>query len=158
MLILERADWGNEGVSAALVTSLQEFRTMFSSQVLAPGLGVSVRNLTLLFSDLKDSTAMYERVGDSPAYARVRDHFGIMGEAIAEHNGAIVKTIGDAVMAVFSVPADAVAAALAIQEGIARYNEHARPRRPAYVSSWACTAAPASPSPPTTCLTTSARR
>jgi adenylate cyclase len=127
LLILEKADWGNEGVSAALVTSLQEFRTMFSSQVLAPGLGVSVRNLTLLFSDLKDSTAMYERVGDSPAYARVRDHFGIMSAAIAEHNGAIVKTIGDAVMAVFSVPAEAVAAALAIQEGIARYNMAAAP-------------------------------
>jgi class 3 adenylate cyclase len=123
LLILENADWGNEGVSAALVTSLQEFRNMFSSQVLAPGLGVSVKNLTVLFSDLKDSTVMYERFGDSPAYARVRDHFVILTDAITEHNGALVKTIGDAVMAVFRVPADAVAACLAIQERMAVRNQ-----------------------------------
>ena len=127
LLILEKSDWTQDAVSAALVTSLQEFRNMFSSQVLAPGIGVSVRNLTVLFSDLKDSTVMYERVGDSPAYARVRDHFGIMAAVIATHNGAIVKTIGDAVMAVFSMPGSAVAAALEIQAGIAAYNARVPP-------------------------------
>jgi class 3 adenylate cyclase len=127
LLILENADWGNEGVSAALVTSLQEFRNMFSSQVLAPGLGVSVKNLTVLFSDLKDSTVMYERFGDSPAYARVRDHFLILTDAITQHNGALVKTIGDAVMAVFRVPADAVAASLAIQVEMVARNQAVPP-------------------------------
>jgi class 3 adenylate cyclase len=122
LVMLEHDGWGNDRVSAALVTALQEFRTLFSSQVLAPGLNVGVRNLTVLFSDLKDSTTLYERVGDSPAYASVRDHFAIMTTAIGAHRGAVVKTIGDAVMAVFYTPADAVAAGLAIQAGIAAYN------------------------------------
>ena len=122
LLIVEQATWGTDGVSTALVTSLQEFRHLFAAQVLAPGVGVAVRSLTVLFSDLKDSTALYERVGDSAAYVRVRDHVAILQAVIADHRGALVKTIGDAVMAVFSVSADAVAAALAIQAQIAAYN------------------------------------
>jgi len=133
LLIVEQAGWGNDGVSAALVTSLQEFRNMFSSQVLAPGLGVAVKNLTVLFSDLKDSTVMYERFGDSPAYARVRDHFVILTGAITENNGALVKTIGDAVMAVFRVPSDAVAASLAIQARMAVRNAAMPPEAPLLV-------------------------
>ncbi len=122
LLIVERADWTTDGVSAALVTSLQEFRRLFAAQVPTPGLGVAVRSMTVLFSDLKDSTSLYERIGDSPAYARVRDHLGILTEVISNHRGAVVKTIGDAVMAVFSAPGDAVAAGLAIQEQITAYN------------------------------------
>ncbi|HUS15415.1 MAG TPA: adenylate/guanylate cyclase domain-containing protein, partial [Chloroflexia bacterium] len=125
LLIFEQAGWGLDGVSAALVTSLQEFRTLFSSQVLAPGLSVAVKNLTVLFSDLKESTTLYDRMGDSAAYASVRDHFVIMSNTIAAHNGAVVKTIGDAVMAVFSTPSHAVEACLAIQRGITLYNETA---------------------------------
>ena len=122
LLIVEQAAWGTDGVSAALVTSLQEFRHLFAAQVLAPGVGVAVRSLTVLFSDLKDSTALYERVGDSAAYVRVRDHVAVLQAVIADHRGALVKTIGDAVMAVFSVSSDAVAAGLAIHTQIAAYN------------------------------------
>jgi class 3 adenylate cyclase len=71
---------------------------------------------------------MYERLGDLNAYALVREHFALMGAVVQEHSGAIVKTIGDAVMAVFSRPADAVAAALHILGEIDRYNrEHGEP-------------------------------
>src|SRR5581483_1231893 len=75
LAILEQTAWSAQAVSAAMVTALDEFRQLFSSQVLAPGLGVSIRNLTFLFSDLKGSTMLYDTIGDSPAYARVRDHF-----------------------------------------------------------------------------------
>ena len=125
LLIVEQAAWGTDGVSAALVTSLQEFRHLFAAQVLAPGVSVAVRSLTVLFSDLKDSTALYEQVGDAAAYVRVRDHVAILQAVITAHRGALVKTIGDAVMAVFSVTADAVAAGLAIQTQIAAYNADA---------------------------------
>ncbi|HJZ46584.1 MAG TPA: DUF5939 domain-containing protein [Roseiflexaceae bacterium] len=112
---LEQTAWNLQAVSASLVTAMDEFRQLFSSQVLAPGIGVSIRNLTFLFSDLKGSTMLYDTIGDSPAYARVRDHFDVMKAIIARWRGALVKTIGDAVMAVFPSAEDAVEASLAIQ-------------------------------------------
>jgi class 3 adenylate cyclase len=115
LLIIEQTAWNLQSASAALVTALNEFRQLFSSEVLAPGLGISIRNLTFLFSDLKDSTAIYDTIGDSPAYARVRDHFDVMRSIIGLHNGALVKTIGDAVMAVFRSSEDAIEAAIQIQ-------------------------------------------
>ncbi len=115
LVLLEQTAWSSQAVSAALVTAMDEFRQLFSSQVLAPGIGVSIRNLTFLFSDLKGSTMLYDTIGDSPAYARVRDHFDVMKAIIAEQHGALVKTIGDAVMAVFPSAEDAVEASLAIQ-------------------------------------------
>ena len=115
LVVLEQSAWSAQAASAALVTALAEFRQLFSSEVLAPGLGVAIRNLTFLFSDLKDSTAIYDTIGDSPAYARVRDHFDVMNRIIASWRGALVKTIGDAVMAVFPSVEDAIEASLQIQ-------------------------------------------
>ena len=122
LLIIEQEAWENQATSAALVTALQEFRNLFSSEVLSPGTNIAVRNLTFLFTDLKNSTALYERVGDSPAYARVRDHFTLLTDAVAQHSGALVKTMGDAVMAVFSEAQGAVAAGLEIQAAINDFN------------------------------------
>jgi class 3 adenylate cyclase len=115
LVVLEQSAWSAQAASAALVTALAEFRQLFSSEVLSPGLGVAIRNLTFLFSDLKDSTAIYDTIGDSPAYARVRDHFDVMNRIIADWRGALVKTIGDAVMAVFPSVEDAIEASLEIQ-------------------------------------------
>jgi adenylate cyclase len=83
--------------------------------VLAPGMELAVRQICILFSDLKGSTAMYRRVGDAPSYRAVRDHFDFMRRVIGAHGGGVIKTIGDAVMATFVDPADGLAAALAIQ-------------------------------------------
>ncbi len=115
LVILEEKSWSSEAASAALVTALSEFRLLFSSEVLSPGMGLAVRNLTFLFSDLQGSTRMYEALGDAPAYARVRDHFTVLRSILAAHHGALVKTIGDAVMAVFPSAEDAFEAAVAIQ-------------------------------------------
>ena len=128
LAVVEETAWGAQHVSGALVTSMGEFRQLFSSEMLAPGLDVAIRNLTVLFTDLKGSTALYSEVGDSPAYALVRDHFAVLRRAIEGHGGAVVKTIGDAVMAVFSVGADGVAAAVAMQRGVAALNQ-AHPER-----------------------------
>lgn len=115
LFAIEQSAWTSQAASAALVTSLEEFRQLFSSEVLSPGMHVSIRSLTFLFSDLKDSTQIYDNIGDSPAYARVRDHFSILRNIISLNHGALVKTIGDAVMAVFRSPEDGMRAALAIQ-------------------------------------------
>jgi adenylate cyclase len=122
VVALEVIAWDDLATTAAQVTAMQEFRDMFGSEVLAPGQQVGIESLTLLFSDLRESTQLYESIGDAPAYGQVRDHFDFMRYWIARHNGGIVKTIGDAVMAVFSCPEDAVRAALDIQTHIHEFN------------------------------------
>jgi class 3 adenylate cyclase len=102
--------------TAAQVTSLQAFRDNFSGEVLSPGTELAVQQVCVLFSDLKGSTAMYREQGDAPSYRRVRDHFDFMRRWVNAFQGAVVKTIGDSVMATFTDPAHGVAAALAIQE------------------------------------------
>jgi class 3 adenylate cyclase len=52
----------------------------------------------------------------------VRDHFAFLSERVERHNGFIVKTVGDAVMAAFHDPADAVRAVLSIQDEVADFN------------------------------------
>jgi class 3 adenylate cyclase len=59
---------------------------------------------------------MYERIGDARAFAIVSEHFRLLAEAASQHQGAIVKTMGDAIMASFSSPADAMRAAIQMVE------------------------------------------
>lgn len=115
--------WLADAATAAEVTALQTFRDTFSSQVLAPGTEMSVRQVTLLFSDLKGSTALYVTQGDAPSYALVRDHFACFREIIAQHGGGILKTMGDAVMAAFPDPAEAIKAALEVQRTVVHQPE-----------------------------------
>ena len=114
-VVLEKREWDDKAVTAARVTALQEFRDLFSSEVLAPGRQVAVENVTLFFSDLSNSTALYEHIGDAPAYGRVGRHFEFLMRQIMAGNGAVVKTMGDAIMAVFDKPEDAVATAIRVQ-------------------------------------------
>jgi class 3 adenylate cyclase len=127
---LEKESWKEKAATACAVTALQEFRDLFSSEVLAAGVEISIKNIAVLFSDLKDSTALYERIGDATAYSIVRDHFDYMFEIIAKQDGAVVKTIGDAVMAVFPSAAPALEAALEIQEHVAELNARLKPKPP----------------------------
>lgn len=115
-------------MSGGMLLARQTFRRLFRSERVDEREGLGIRQVSLLFTDLKGSTAMYERLGDLNAYALVREHFALLGATVQEHSGAIVKTIGDAVMAVFSRPTDAVSAALDILGEIERYNsEHGDP-------------------------------
>ena len=110
LIILERMEWPDDAVTAAQVTALQDFRDLFSSEVLAPDEQFEVRYLSFMFTDLRSSTALYRGRGDAPAFAMVRDHFQVLSECVAKHHGAVVKTMGDSIMAVFREPGDAVAA------------------------------------------------
>ena len=85
--------------------------------------GLGVKDIALLFTDLKGSTALYDRIGDLNAFALVQQHFDRLQDVTVRHNGAIIKTIGDAVMAAFLKPADAVQAALEMRSEIASFNE-----------------------------------
>ena len=66
-LVVETADWLTEATTAATVTALQDFRDLFSRELLAPGVGLQVGQVTLMFTDLKGSTRMYEEIGDVKA-------------------------------------------------------------------------------------------
>lgn len=113
---VEDGRWPDTLVTAAHVTALEEFRDLFSSEILAPGVQVGIETLAVLFTDLVGSTAMYSRTGDAPAFKIVTDHFDALREIIAGHDGTIVKTIGDAVMAAFTDPAECFAAALELDK------------------------------------------
>jgi class 3 adenylate cyclase len=76
-----------------------------------------------MFTDLRDSTRMYRLIGDASAFGRVREHFEILEKAIAKEGGAIVKTMGDAVMATFLHPIDALRAVWNAQTEIAKRGE-----------------------------------
>ncbi|HLB79209.1 MAG TPA: adenylate/guanylate cyclase domain-containing protein [Dongiaceae bacterium] len=121
-VIVEDRAWVADALTADRVTALQAFRDLFAAEVLRPGDEVGVGQVTLMFTDLKGSTALYERVGDAAAYRLVRDHFAFLAEQVRLQDGAIVKTIGDAVMAAFADPACALGAALAIQRKVAEFN------------------------------------
>jgi class 3 adenylate cyclase len=127
LFVLERMAWSDQASTAAEVTALQVFRDLFSSELLRPGERISVGSLTVLFTDLRDSTRFYREIGDAPAFGRVMDHFAVLREAIAEEDGALVKTIGDAVMAVFRRPAPAFRAILKAQQLLAAPSDGASP-------------------------------
>src|SRR5204862_6366444 len=97
LLILERMEWSDQATTAAEVTALQVFRDLFASEALRPGEQISVGTLTVLFTDLRNSTRMYREIGDATAFGRVMNDFDILRQAIADEGGALVKTLGDAV-------------------------------------------------------------
>jgi len=119
LFILERTAWSDDAATAAEVTALQVFRDLFAREALRPGEQISVGTLTVLFTDLKNSTRLYREIGDATAFGHVMNHFDLLKEVIAEHDGALVKTIGDAVMAVFRQPSSALKAMLSAQQRLA---------------------------------------
>jgi class 3 adenylate cyclase len=121
MLVESRA-WVADALTGAQVATLQVFRDLFSDEVLRPGDEVGVSRVALMFTDLAGSTSLYERRGDARAYHLVREHFAVLAECIRGCNGGTVKTIGDAVMAAFASPADALRAAREIGESITALN------------------------------------
>ncbi len=117
-------------LSGAEVLSNQTFLDLFDTETIVAGEGLAVRRLALLFTDVQGSTALYERIGDMKAFDLVRMHFGYLRECIARNSGALVKTIGDAVMASFVDPLDALRAALDMRAQIAQFNAGRHGRRP----------------------------
>jgi class 3 adenylate cyclase len=109
-------------LTAKRLLTNQTFRDIYQTDTLDADQRLKITSLTFLFTDLKGSTALYERVGDLVAYDLVRQHFGVLQEIVAAETGAVVKTIGDAVMATFSTPDRALAAALRMRDAMTRIN------------------------------------
>ncbi len=105
-------------LTAKRLLTNQTFRDIYRTDTLDVDQGLKITSLTFLFTDLKGSTALYDRVGDMVAYDLVREHFRVLGEIVASEAGAVVKTIGDAVMATFPTPDRALAAALRMRDSV----------------------------------------
>ncbi len=88
--------------------NVQAFRDLFADQTLPPGESLQVKRVAFVFTDLLGSTAMYAREGDPKAYSWVRDHFEVLFQVADRNHGVTIKTIGDAVMASFVTPVDAL--------------------------------------------------
>lgn len=121
-LVIEERRWPRDALTGDRVIAMPVFRELCPTQVLRPGDDVVIGQVTIMFSDLQGSTALYESIGDSAAYSLIRDHFAFFATHVREHDGILVKTIGDAVMAAFAEPANAARAALAIQAHVADFN------------------------------------
>jgi class 3 adenylate cyclase len=113
-------------LTAKRLFTSQTFRELFRADTLAADQKLKLTSLTVLFTDLKGSTALYERVGDLVAYEIVQAHFQVLGDVVRVNSGAIVKTIGDAVMATFPTPDHGLRAALEMREAMDRLNKGQR--------------------------------
>jgi class 3 adenylate cyclase len=110
-------------LTAKRLLTNQTFRDLYRTDTLDVDQRLKITSLTFLFTDLRASTALYERVGDLVAFDMVRAHFQVLNEIVAADAGAVVKTIGDAVMATFPTPDRAIAAALRMRRAMNDLNE-----------------------------------
>lgn len=125
LLMIERAGWAADAVLGSIMASFPEFLDLFATEAPARGVELRVGHIALMFTDLVGSTALYQKVGDARAFAIVEEHFRQAASTIADNNGAIVKTMGDAVMATFPTLRDAIAAAKRMyDENEALHPEH----------------------------------
>jgi class 3 adenylate cyclase len=111
-------------LTAKRLLSNQTFRDIYRTDTLDVDQRLKITSLTFLFTDLKGSTELYERVGDLVAFDLVREHFRALHEIVAAEGGAVVKTIGDAVMATFPTPDRGLSAAFRMRDAMHALNEH----------------------------------
>ncbi|MBS1120167.1 MAG: Adenylate cyclase [Deltaproteobacteria bacterium] len=116
MFTIEQATWSDHALRAGQLLGLQEFRDLFSDQYIGADVRLGVGEQTLLFTDVVGSTAFYAERGDPDAFIEIKRHFDEVFAIVAEHRGAVVKTIGDAVMATFIHPVDALRASHQIHQ------------------------------------------
>lgn len=120
---IERLGYASLAATAHIVTTLTEFRRLFSKELLKPSTPLKVGHCAILFSDLTGSTALYTKAGDAAAFRLVDDHFDVLKKAIDDAGGTVVKTMGDAVMAAFIEPQACTRAAIACLRGFETFQK-----------------------------------
>jgi class 3 adenylate cyclase len=79
--------------------------------------------VTILFSDLEDSTSHYDRLGDQRAVDLIKKHNDIFRREVAAHRGHEIKSLGDGFMIAFSSAQRAALCAMAVQRAFRAYSE-----------------------------------
>jgi class 3 adenylate cyclase len=113
---LEESGWNDDALRPSQLLSFQDFRDLFTEEYLGSDVQLSVGRQTIFFSDVVGSTRLYATRGDPGAFADVKRHFTEVYDVVKKHHGAIVKTIGDAAMAAFPSPVEALRASRELQE------------------------------------------
>jgi class 3 adenylate cyclase len=116
LFTIERTTWSDDALRPGMLLSFQEFRDLFSEDYIGADVKLAVGEQTLLFTDVVGSTAFYASRGDPAAFVEIKKHFDEVFAIVAKNRGAVVKTIGDAVMATFVNPVDAVRASHQIHQ------------------------------------------
>jgi len=116
LFTIEEARWSDHALRAGMLLSFQDFRDLFSEDYIGADVRLGVGEQTLLFTDVVGSTAFYAARGDPAAFIEIKKHFDEVFAIVTEFRGAVVKTIGDAVMATFVDPIDSVKASKKIHE------------------------------------------
>lgn len=107
-------------LTAARASSLALFRELFPTETLMPGQSIRLAVMTFLATDLDGAGGLYEELGDARAFAQVHEQFRLIEERIRAGGGALVKTVGEGVLAAFSEAAPAVRVALELHGVLAR--------------------------------------
>ncbi len=81
------------------------------------------RPVAILFSDLVESTQLFQRRGDNAATVLIKRMTKILSAELAKHDGTLTKTIGDALMVTFPKARKALACAIAMQRALADHND-----------------------------------
>ena len=110
-------------LTGKMLLNTQTFRDHFRIQSLIPDLKLKISSLTILFTDLKGSTELYDKTGDVFAYSLIQEHFRILSDSVRKHSGAIIKTMGDAIMATFSLASSGMSAAMEMMEKMEEFNK-----------------------------------
>jgi class 3 adenylate cyclase len=116
LFMIQQATWSDHALRAGQLLSFQDFRDLFSEEYISADVRLGVGEQTLLFTDVVGSTAFYASRGDPAAFIEIKRHFDEVFAIVTAHRGAVVKTIGDAVMAAFVDPLEAVRASRQIHE------------------------------------------
>jgi class 3 adenylate cyclase len=116
MFVIEQSTWSDHALRPGRLLSFQDFRDLFSEEYIGADVRLGVGEQTLLFTDVVGSTAFYASRGDPAAFVEIKRHFDEVFAVVRDNRGAVVKTIGDAVMAVFVNPIDAVRASRQIHD------------------------------------------
>jgi class 3 adenylate cyclase len=78
---------------------------------------------TIMFTDMKDSTAITTRLGDSEAIELFRTHNALTRDVLAQHNGSEIQHTGDGFMVSFTAASQAVGCGIAIQRALLDHNQ-----------------------------------
>jgi adenylate cyclase len=112
--------------SVTMSTPSRKFTQVMQASLLRPEMQAELdkfrREITVMFTDIRGSTAYFEKYGDIAGVMMVHECTELIKRQLDKHNGTFIKTIGDAVMATFDDCKDAVESAVGIHQALRHRN------------------------------------
>lgn len=108
-------------LTAAVASALPRFREFFPEQVFDRNHTIAAEEITLLGTRLSQIDRLYEEASDAEAYTLVQEALALIEDCVAAHRGAVIKSIGEFLLASFRNSSDAVTASREIER---RFQEH----------------------------------